>query len=105
MVTVQQVKEAIEQTYEGYENDFYDEISYSGKKGLSLYSLGIAYHQDSEGGGGGDGEYMHVVFSIGKQFFRKTGTHSSWDGSDWDGELEEVEPYEVTVVRYREVKR
>ncbi|AXH49315.1 hypothetical protein HWB76_gp086 [Streptomyces phage Blueeyedbeauty] len=105
MITVQQVKDAVEDTFEGYESEFYGEIRYAGKNGMELNGLGTAYSVDYEGGGEGQGENMWVVFRIGDQLFRKYGYYSSWDGSDWDGDLEEVEPYEVTVVRYREVKR
>ncbi|AXG66283.1 hypothetical protein SEA_ANNADREAMY_198 [Streptomyces phage Annadreamy] len=103
MFTAAEVKHAIESEFDGYENDFYEEI---GSSGIELPLLRkTATLEDREGGHEGGGDYMHVVFRIGDQLFRKTGYYNSWDANDWDGEIEEVEPYEVTVVRYREVKR
>ena len=103
MLTVKQVKNAISTDYDGYEDDFYNEV---GSDGMLLESLGkTAFGVDREGGYEGGGEYMHVVFQIDNQFFKVTVSYNSWDANEWDGELEEVEPYEVTVVRYREVKR
>lgn len=53
----------------------------------------------------GDGHEQGIVVKHEEsgRFFKITGYYSSWDSSDWD-ELEEVEPYEVTKIRYRKVK-
>ena len=51
----------------------------------------------------GDGHERGVVFEhqgTGR-FFRKTGWYSSWDSGDWDGDMEEVEPVQVTITRYK----
>ena len=101
--TTAEIESAIDEEFEGWPNEFYSEL---GTDGYELTELEIrAYEVDREGGYEGGGEYMHLVFKVGNQYFRKTGEHNSWDANTWDGELEEVEPYEVTVVRYREVKR
>jgi hypothetical protein len=54
-------------------------------------------------GGEGQGEYAAVVFKVGDQLFRKEGYYASHYGTDWDGDLEEVEKYEKTVTAYRRV--
>lgn len=102
MFTARQIEAAIEEQYDGYENEFYNELDSE----TEIEPLGVtAYYVDGTQNGEGGGEYMDVVFRVGQQLFRKVGTYSSWDANEWDGALEEVEPYEVTVVRYREVKR
>lgn len=67
---------------------------------------------DSEGGGEGSGEHMHIVFRVTHtdvhdlglprpQFFKVDGFYASWDGSSWDGsELYEVHPVERTITFY-----
>lgn len=54
-------------------------------------------------GGEGEGEYRAVVFRVGDQLFRKEGYYQSHYGSDWDGNLEEVEAFEKTVTDYRPI--
>ncbi|UDL16815.1 hypothetical protein SEA_ATUIN_149 [Arthrobacter phage Atuin] len=58
----------------------------------------------NHGGGEGDGEERWIVIKVGDQLFEYRGYYSSWDGTEWDDKLREVEPYEVTVIKYREVK-
>lgn len=55
-------------------------------------------------GGEGEGEYRALVFSIDGRLFRKEGYYASHWGTEWDGDLEEVEEYEKTVTDYRPVK-
>ncbi|QIN94164.1 hypothetical protein PP459_gp069 [Streptomyces phage Wakanda] len=114
--TVEQVRDAIRQwaaagTDGGWpydEGDFYDEIMWAGKdKAVRLDALNEdAFHVDRVGGSEGEGDHMAVVFRIGDQLFEKTGYYNSWDSNDWEPDyyLEEVEPYEVTVTRYRAKK-
>lgn len=53
----------------------------------------------------GDGDYgVTAIFSVGDQFFKITGSYSSWDGYEWYGKLVEVFPREVTKTRYFEKK-
>ena len=64
-------------------------------------TLWLAHHV---GGGEGEGEYVERVLGIKvddkEVFLRTTGFYSSYEGTDWSGEWEHVEPREVTVVRY-----
>jgi hypothetical protein len=53
----------------------------------------------------GDGDYgVTAVFSVGDQFFKLTGSYSSWDGYDWYGDMVEVFPKEEVKIRYYEKK-
>lgn len=99
--TASQVEAAIDAQF-GYESEFYEEID---EEGTFLTQLDAhAYKVAGEGGYEGDGDYMDVVFRVSDQLFRKQGFHNSWDSNDWDGNLEEVESYEETVVKYRAKK-
>lgn len=105
--TVAQVEDAIRQYERGaeesysYDGDFYENIMWN-RDPIRLDVLGEeAVMVEREGGSEGDGDYMHVVFKVGDQLFMKEGYYNSWDSNDWDGSLEEVEPYEVTVTKYR----
>lgn len=52
----------------------------------------------------GDGHEQGTVFQHESgRFFKVTGWYSSWDTGEWET-VEEVEPYEVTKIRYRKVK-
>jgi len=97
-----QVEAAIEEEFDGYPEEFYGEVGTDGYE-LTMLDGAVAYGVAREGGYEGGGDYMDVVFRIGQQFFRKQGTHNSWDASYWDGTLEEVEPYQETVTKYRAV--
>jgi hypothetical protein len=76
----------------------YDELSY--EDGVELPS-GRAKSVKKWG----DGDYgVTLVFSVGEQFFKITGSYSSWDGHDWYGKLVEVFPKEEVKIRYYEKK-
>lgn len=53
----------------------------------------------------GDGHEQGVVFEHEEsgRFFRATGWYSSWDTGEWQ-EMDEVEPYQKVVTRYRKVE-
>lgn len=51
-------------------------------------------------GGQGQGDEIWIVFKVGDQLFRKEGYYASHYGSDWDGDLCEVEAVERTVTFY-----
>lgn len=110
MYTVEQVKSAVrayergaEESY-SYYGDFYEHLMWNSDP-IFLSELGEeAVMVEKEGGNEGDGDYMHVVFKIGDQLFMKTGFYNSWDDNEWDGDLDEVEPYEEMVTKYRTVK-
>lgn len=67
---------------------------------------------DGEHGGEGSAEHIwqvwRVVTKAGDldqvQYFMKTGYYMSYDGSNWDGGLHEVEPFEKTVTDWRTKK-
>lgn len=100
MYTAQQVANAIETDWEDDEAEFY----YCVEGEAKLPSLGVTAHGVDHYGGEGQGDSLWVVFRVGDQLFRKSGYYNSWDGGYFDGDLEEVEPYEVTVTRYRPKK-
>lgn len=84
-------------TYDNY--DFWD--SHGGQSPIEIPGLGTATHIDGEHGGEGSAEYIWQVWKIGEQYFQKTGYYMSYDGSTWDGDLTEVEPFEKTVTDWR----
>jgi len=99
--TLEQVREAIDYFDDSTELVFFDEIMWCSAKPIFLPLLGeSAVFVEREGGTEGDGDYMHVVFQIGDQFFMKEGYHNSWDSDEWDGDFTEVKPVEVTVTKY-----
>lgn len=77
-----------------------------GVAGLSLYAQVV----HSQGGGEGEGEYVERVFAVKDEkdevlhYLKITGYYSSYNGTDWDDKWEEVEPYEVTVTKYKKKK-
>lgn len=69
---------------------------------VELEGVGSVRWVESEGGCEGDGEYTHLIFEVTephgrKRFFKKVGCYSSYDGSYWDGEFDEVHLVEKTV--------
>lgn len=78
-----------------------------GVPGLSLYVQVV----HSQGGGEGEGEYVERVFAVKDEkdealhYLKITGYYSSYNGTDWDDKWEEVEPYEVTVIKYKKKKK
>lgn len=109
--TADDLNAAIETAYENLpddEKDYGDEwfaFAEGGKYGLDTLStpLGQVNRVDSGPDDPGDGKAIWVVVRVGNRHFRKSGYYSSWDSSSYDGELEEVEPYEKTVTDYRKV--
>jgi hypothetical protein len=74
-----------------------------GTKTATLES-GPAYSVE-DFGGEGQGETRYVVFQVADQFFRVDGYYASWDGTTWEDPTPyEVEPREVTVIRYERKK-
>jgi hypothetical protein len=97
--TVEEIERAIEYDFDDGDEEFYQEMGSLGHFLQKIEETAVEVERD--GGGEGDGDYMDVVFQIGNQYFRKTGTHNSWDANDWDGQLVEVEPYQELVTKYR----
>lgn len=55
----------------------------------------------AEFGGEGQGDTYYYVFSVGNQYFKRSGYYDSYDGTDWeDSEFFEVFPKEVTIIEY-----
>ena len=54
-------------------------------------------------GGMDEGSNASEVFKIGDQLFMKSGYYASHYGYDWDGDLNEVEPYKRVVNDYRPI--
>lgn len=117
MITAEQFEAALENgveyTYTNWKNethqytldgaDFWSEAYDQGT--LEIPGLGTAKHIDGEHGGEGSGEHIWQVWQIGDgesaQYFMKTGYYMSYDGSNWDGDLIEVEPFEKTVTDWK----
>ena len=68
---------------------------------VELPNLGTATYVDGEHGGEGSAEHIWQVWQVGNQYFMKTGYYMSYDGSNWDGDLVEVEPFEKTVTDWK----
>jgi hypothetical protein len=120
-LTTAQVEELLtnhkfKSTYRGeeYEVDAdwhnWDDKSYS-KEPVEIPGLGKIEFAEADTGGEGHGEYISMVFKITMadcadtvRHFRKEGWYASHDGSYWDGDFAEVEPYEKLVTLYRPVK-
>lgn len=75
---------------------------------FELPEFGTLAYVDGEHGGEGSGENIWQVWSVTAddevQYFRKQGYYASYDGSNWDGDLYEVEPFEKTVTDWRTKK-
>ena len=98
MFTIRELSDAISEAFDGNFREFYNNISWN-STGIDL-SVGTAYRvQDF--GGEGLGNELWVVFKIGDRHFRKQGSYDSWEGGEWDGLLQEVEPFEKTVIDYK----
>ncbi len=68
-------------------------------------SVGEAVLKDAKFGCEGGGEELWLVFAIGEQFFRITGYYSSYEGSEWESDVTEVEPREKVVTVYEPKKK
>jgi hypothetical protein len=94
MYTVGEIKEAINEDFDGSWNEFMELIDYG--KGSYLESLNVYASEVSCGGESSPWS----VFKIGNQFFKITGSHDSWNGTEWDGALIKVRPIKRTVTDY-----
>lgn len=97
MYTKKQINEAINEDYDGDWGEFLYLVNDSDDMKAKLESLGVT----ATGVGGGGEKRLWEIFKVGTQYFRMNGSHDSWEGASWDGQLEEVEPYTKTVVDYR----
>lgn len=101
MYTVKQIADAITEDYDSDWGEFLYLVSDSDDEKAELPSLGTEATSVTNGGE----RYPWEIFKIEDQYFRMNGSHDSWEGTIWDGLLEEVEPYRKSVVDYRPVKR
>jgi len=97
MYTKNEIQDAILEDYDGDWSEFLYMVNDSDDEEAELPSLGVKATGVENGGE----KYLWEVFKVGNQYFRMNGTHDSYEGSMWDGELEEVEPFKKTVVDYR----
>jgi hypothetical protein len=58
-------------------------------------------HEEGDTEGGGDHSEVVVHFKDHNIFLRATGFYSSYNGTEWDSDLTEVEPYEKMVTFYK----
>jgi len=94
--------------YDGENTHFdgYDLEEYIGDYQNSDYKFSEVEHF----GGEGQGDSMWKVFEVKNlntdevTNFRVSGYYDSWNGTEWDGELEVVETYEVKVTKWRSIK-
>lgn len=84
---------------EGYS---WDEFEYTKQAVISIEGTDVPVKfVEGETGGEGSGEYCYVILRVGEQYFRKEGYYSSYNGTDWDGDFDEVEPYQKTITDYK----
>jgi hypothetical protein len=93
-------EDQITEGYDGYALEEYFE--YSDVKPFNGYTIQEIEHF----GGEGQGDEMWKVFSISKDgekdaYFRVQGFYNSWNGTEWNYEIDLVQPYEVTVTQWR----
>lgn len=97
MYTVRDIENAIQRDFDGSWNEFLELV----EDGVELPSLNLSAKQVDEGGE----SRPWITFKVGDQYFEKNGVHDSYEGTEWDGGLEEVEPYKETITSYRRKKR
>jgi len=90
---------------EVYDINGYELEECLGKYSNDNYSIEEVEHS----GGEGQGEEMWKVFKIQDlktkeaTYFRKSGYYDSWNGTEWQENIELVESYEVTVTRWKSI--
>ncbi len=90
---------------ESFFDEFYDQDDHSSRSVLNFKLTEKAAHY-----GDGDGSSQYIVFKLENTttaeecFIRFTGERSSWDEDSWDKAPQLVEPYEVKVIKWREIK-
>lgn len=99
--TVQELETQIEAMIHNDELEWY-ELKDLGAK-VKIAGIGVAECVD-EYGGEGQGDDYWTVFKIQDRYFRKNGWYDSYNGSEWDGALEEVFPKEVKKIEWSNTK-
>jgi hypothetical protein len=99
MYTVSDIENAVEEEYPNW-MEFLEAVE--DDEGAHLPELGDVYAKQVDDGGD---RHPWVVFQVGEQYFEKNGAHDSWEGTSWDGALQEVESFQETITSWRRVKR
>lgn len=90
-------------TYDLYIGEFWSEFDYH----KQAYITGIGVATFIESGKMYSEQYQfdtYVVFEVAGRFFRKKGYYMSYEGSSWDGALEEVKEVPVTGTEWKVVE-
>lgn len=114
-ITLKQQIEKLLEENEVFEEIFkdgsvgYEETRQPKKDGDFVEIDGLMVRQvDSEGGREGEGDSVSRVLEVqtcqGSRFFKLCGFYSSWDGTDWENDVKEVKPEQVTITVYKEIK-
>lgn len=80
----------------------WDEFTWEARNGMEVPGVGTVTIIERFGGEG-QGDEAWVVFEVNGRMYKKEGYYASFHGTDWDGDLYEVEQYEKTVTDYRRV--
>lgn len=108
MLTVEHVSEALRAHAETCDEDagwfYWDDVSYHTNERVDVSGLGSVRVIDNEGGEG-QGDHAHLVFEVTSgdgevRLFKLDGYYSSHCGTEWDGDLYEVEPVQRTITVY-----
>lgn len=67
---------------------------------ITLPELGIFEFIETTPDNPGDGHEWNAIWKLGDQFFMKEGYYSSWDSSEFDGELSECWASPVVTVEW-----
>ena len=94
--------------FEGYEME--EAFGYSSCESFEFEEVNYKVNEEEHFGGEGQGDEMWKVFSITDTKtdkvvtnVRVTGYYDSWNGTEWDGQLDIVESYEVKVTQWRSI--
>lgn len=77
-------------------NEFISNLEYE-KDSTHLHGIGDVSWFDGYSGEEDGSSHTWVVFTNGNQYWRITGSYSSWNGTEWYGGAEEVSPVKKVV--------
>jgi hypothetical protein len=115
MATLDEIAAAIrtfsnadENGWDGDAGDFVNALESAGlrnPRSVELPNVGTAVYVDGEGGYEGGPESINIVFRLGDNLYRMTGSYDSYDADRWYAEtVEAVVPVEKTVIIYEVVE-
>lgn len=68
---------------------------------LKIDGIGTVKGDDMEiAGAGEDRNDATQIITVGDRYFKKNGFYDSWNGTEWDGDFEEVKPVKVEYTEY-----